>query len=70
MDLGVTRGTKVLLKRRAPLGDPLQIFVKGCDLAIRKAEARHIEVDGPDRQHTGSAPAKPRDDPSGPGTAG
>ena len=44
MDMGVTRGTKVLLKRRAPLGDPLQITVKGYNLAIRKAEARFIEV--------------------------
>jgi len=45
LDMGVTRGTTVLLKRRAPLGDPLQISVKGYDLAIRVKEARHIQVE-------------------------
>jgi len=45
LDMGVTRGTTVLLKRRAPLGDPLQITVKGCDLAIRVKEARYIQVE-------------------------
>ena len=70
LDMGVTRGTKVLLKRRAPLGDPLQIALKGYNLAIRKAEARYIEVqsgsvtgehaagntdDGSDRKPAGKA---------------
>lgn len=43
--MGITRGTTVLLKRRAPLGDPLQITVKGSDLAIRVKEARYIQVE-------------------------
>jgi Fe2+ transport system protein FeoA len=45
MDMGVTRGTKIRLKRRAPLGDPIQIDVKGYSLAIRSNEARYIEVE-------------------------
>lgn len=48
MDMGVMRGTMVVLRRRAPLGDPLQITVKGYELAIREAEARHIEIENPD----------------------
>lgn len=45
LDMGVTRGTKIRLKRRAPLGDPIQIDVKGYNLAIRSNEARYIEVE-------------------------
>ncbi|MGQ9649639.1 MAG: FeoA family protein [Phycisphaerae bacterium] len=45
LDMGITRGTTVVLKRRAPLGDPLQITVKGSDLAIRVREARYIQVE-------------------------
>lgn len=52
MDMGVMRGARVLLKRRAPLGDPLQIAVKGYDLAIRQAEARYIEVETTDAPET------------------
>ena len=66
MDMGITRGTKVLLKRRAPLGDPLQIAVMGYDLAIREAEARYIEVDStivpkpePSTEPGYDAPARP-----------
>lgn len=45
LDMGVTRGTPVLVERRAPLGDPIEVSIKGYHLAIRKDEARHIEVD-------------------------
>jgi ferrous iron transport protein A len=45
LDMGVMRGTRVHLKRRAPLGDPIQIDVKGYSLAIRSNEARYIEVE-------------------------
>ncbi len=45
LDMGVTRGTRILVKRRAPLGDPIQIAVKGYYLAIRSNEARYIEVE-------------------------
>jgi len=45
LDMGVTRGTTILVERRAPLGDPIEIAVKGYHLAIREDEARHIEVE-------------------------
>ncbi len=45
MDMGVTRGTRIRMKRRAPLGDPIQVDVKGYNLAIRSNEARYIEVE-------------------------
>ncbi|HUU85902.1 MAG TPA: ferrous iron transport protein A [Phycisphaerae bacterium] len=45
LDMGVTRGVTVLVKRAAPLGDPIEVSVKGYDLAIRKCEARAILVE-------------------------
>ena len=68
LDMGVTRGTKVLLKRRAPLGDPLQIALKGYNLAIRKAEARYIEVQN--GNEPGDHPGVDTDDRSGRKPAG
>ena len=45
LDMGVTRGAQISLKRRAPLGDPIQIAVRGYYLALRGNEAKHIEVE-------------------------
>ncbi|MBN1489672.1 MAG: ferrous iron transport protein A [Phycisphaerae bacterium] len=45
MDMGVMRGTQVRVERRAPLGDPIQIAIKGYYLAIRSAEAQFIEIE-------------------------
>lgn len=44
-DMGVTPGAKVLLKKKAPLGDPLQITLRGYELTIRKAEANCISLE-------------------------
>ena len=44
MELGLVPGTRVELLRVAPLGDPLELLVRGCSLSIRKAEASAIEV--------------------------
>ena len=44
MELGVLPGTEVEVIRRAPLGDPLEIAVRGVHLSLRKSEARHIDV--------------------------
>lgn len=44
LDMGVTRGARVAVKRLAPLGDPIEIAVKGYSLAIRRDEARAIAV--------------------------
>lgn len=45
LDMGVTRGTEVRVERHAPLGDPVEVRIKGYYLALRMDEARHIEVE-------------------------
>lgn len=44
MDMGITKGTKILVRKVAPLGDPVEIHVRGYELSIRKNEAESIEV--------------------------
>lgn len=46
MDLGLVRGTTVEVVRAAPLGDPLEVRVRGFMLTLRRAEAAHITIDG------------------------
>ncbi len=45
MDMGVTKGTEILVRKIAPLGDPLEITVRNYELSIRKADAGNIEVE-------------------------
>lgn len=45
MDMGITRGTVITVKKAAPLGDPLEINIRGYELAIRKDDAAMIEVE-------------------------
>lgn len=45
MDMGITKGVEILVRKTAPLGDPLEIFVRGYELSIRKADAELIEVE-------------------------
>lgn len=42
MDMGVTRGTEIFIRKVAPLGDPIEITVRGYELSIRKSEAATI----------------------------
>ena len=44
MDMGITKGVVVLVRKVAPLGDPVEITVRGYELSIRKADAELIEV--------------------------
>lgn len=44
MDMGITRGTCVRIRKVAPLGDPIEIEVRGYELSIRKADADMIEI--------------------------
>lgn len=46
MDMGLTKGTNVVVRKVAPLGDPLEITVRGYELSIRKEEAQHVVVEG------------------------
>lgn len=48
MDMGLIRGISVLVRRVAPLGDPIELKVRGYELSIRKTEAAAIEVEEPD----------------------
>ncbi|MBQ8321493.1 MAG: ferrous iron transport protein A [Clostridia bacterium] len=45
MDMGITKGTEVTVRKVAPLGDPIEITVRGYELSIRKADADTIEVE-------------------------
>lgn len=44
MDMGLTKGTEVYVRKVAPLGDPIEITVRGYELSIRKDEAASVEV--------------------------
>ncbi len=46
MDMGITRGVEVYVRKVAPLGDPIEINVRGYELSLRKADAEMIEVEG------------------------
>lgn len=44
MDMGLTRGTEVHVRKVAPLGDPMELTVRGYELSVREADAEMIEV--------------------------
>ncbi len=44
MDMGVTKNTEVYVRKVAPLGDPIEVTVRGYELSIRKADAEMVEV--------------------------
>ncbi len=44
MDMGVTKGADIFIRKVAPLGDPVEVTVRGYELSIRKADAEMIEV--------------------------
>ncbi len=45
MDMGLTRGVEVKVRKAAPLGDPIELTVRGYELSLRKADAEMIEVE-------------------------
>lgn len=44
MDMGITKGTEVHVRKVAPLGDPIEVTVRGYELSLRKADAEMIEI--------------------------
>ncbi len=46
MDMGIVKGVDVYVRKVAPLGDPIELTVRGYELSIRKDEAENIEVEG------------------------
>ena len=45
MDMGITKGVEIYVRKVAPLGDPIEITVRGYELSLRKADAGSIEVE-------------------------
>ncbi len=45
MDMGITKGTEVFVRKVAPLGDPMELTVRGYELSVRKGDAELIEVE-------------------------
>lgn len=45
MDMGITRGIDIYIRKVAPLGDPIEITVRGYELSLRKADAEMIEIE-------------------------
>lgn len=45
MDMGITKGTDVYIRKVAPLGDPIEVTVRGYELSLRKADAEMIETE-------------------------
>jgi ferrous iron transport protein A len=44
MDMGITKGTEIYVRKLAPLGDPVELTVRGYELSLRKADAAMVEV--------------------------
>ena len=45
MDMGITKGVEIYVRKVAPLGDPIEVTVRGYELSLRKADAGQIEVE-------------------------
>lgn len=45
MDMGITKGTEIFVRKVAPLGDPVEVTVRGYELSLRKADAEMVEVE-------------------------
>ncbi len=45
MDMGITKGIEIYIRKVAPLGDPIEVTVRGYELSLRKADAEMIEVE-------------------------
>lgn len=45
MDMGITKGVEIYVRKLAPLGDPIEVTVRGYELSLRKADAENIEVE-------------------------
>ncbi len=45
MDMGITKGVEIYIRKVAPLGDPVEVTVRGYELSLRKADAQMIDID-------------------------
>ena len=46
MDMGITKGVEIYIRKVAPLGDPVEVTVRGYELSIRKEDAAMVEIEG------------------------
>ena len=44
MDMGITKGVDIYVRKVAPLGDPVEVTVRGCELSLRRADAEMVEI--------------------------
>jgi len=44
LDMGLTPGTRIMVRKRAPLGDPIELYLRGYELTLRQEDARKIEI--------------------------
>jgi ferrous iron transport protein A len=44
MDMGITKGTEILVRKVAPLGDPMELNLRGYELSVRKSDAEMVEI--------------------------
>ena len=51
MDMGITKGCNVYVRKVAPLGDPIEITVRGYEMSIRKADAQMIEIESSGKEN-------------------
>ena len=58
MDMGITKGTEVYIRKVAPLGDPIEVTVRGYELSLRKADAEMIEKNKQERHIRGGMATK------------
>ena len=45
MDMGITKGTEIYIRKVAPLGDPVEVMVRGYELSLRKGDCEMVEID-------------------------
>lgn len=45
MDMGITKGVEIYVRKMAPLGDPIEVFVRGYELTLRKVDAQMVEIE-------------------------
>ena len=50
MDMGITKGTEIYIRKVAPLGDPVEVTVRGYELSLRKADAEMVEIRSEERR--------------------
>ena len=70
MDMGLTKGIEVYVRKVAPLGDPIEVTVRGYELSLRKADAEMVEVEAGEAEMAAAGSAKAESAKAGSAKAG